>query len=337
MNGTNHQVRLAARPDGEPKPTDWAFTEEPVPTPEDGELVVRVTHVSVDPAMRGWMDDRPSYLPPVGIDEVMRAIGVGTVVESKHPDFAPGDVVTGGLGVQEYALSTGGGPLSLTKVGPSVPPTLVLSALGLTGMTAYFGLFDVGAPKDGDTVLVSGAAGATGSMVGQLAKIRNCRTIGIAGGPEKCAQLTEEFGFDAAVDYREGNVAAALARHAPDGVDVFFDNVGGEILDAGLTRLARGARVVICGAISQYNNGHAVAGPKNYLSLLVNRARMEGFVITDYADRIPAAATEVAGWLAEGRIRSREDVVTGSVADFPDTLLRLFRGANTGKLILKLA
>jgi hypothetical protein len=328
---------LAARPDGEPKPTDWAFTEEPVPTPEDGQLVVKISHVSIDPAMRAWMDDRPSYIPPVGLKDVMRAVAAGTVVKSKNPDYAPGDLVTGMLGVQDYALSGGGSVFDLSKVDRSVPLPLALSALGPTGLTAYFGLLDVGALTDGETVLVSGAAGATGGMVGQIAKLKGCRVIGIAGGPAKCARLTDDFGFDAALDYRSGNLAKQLARLAPGGVDVFFDNVGGEILDIGLTRLAMHARVVICGAISQYNHRNHVEGPSNYLNLVTKRARMEGFLIFDHADRVPAAATEISGWLADGRIRCQEHVVEGSVADFPDTLRMLFRGENTGKMILKIS
>jgi NADPH-dependent curcumin reductase len=333
MDATNHQIRLAARPTGEPAPSDWAHTEEPVPTPEDGQLLVRVTHLSLDPAMRAWLDDRPSYIPPVGLNEVMRALAGGEVVASKHPGFAVGDHVTGVFGVQEYAISDGRG---LQKVDPSAAPmTTYLSALGMTGMTAYFGLFDVGALKDGDTVLISGAAGAVGSMVGQLAKIKGCRVVGIAGGAEKCAMLTDELSFDAALDYKADGWSRGLREAAPDGVDVFFDNVGGAVLDAGLTRLARGARVVICGAISQYNSGLA-EGPKNYLSLLVNRARMEGFVIFDYADRYAEAGAEIAGWLRAGKLHSKEHVVTGSVGDFPATMLKLFRGENLGKLVLQI-
>jgi hypothetical protein len=284
------------------------------------------------------MNDTESYLPPVGLNEVMRSLGAGEVVASEHPGYAVGDTVTGVFGVQEYAVVDGNDAMSLLKVDTTaVPLSTYLAALGMTGLTAYFGLFDVGALRDGDTVLVSGAAGAVGTVVGQLAKIKGCRVIGIAGGPRKCALLTDECGFDVALDYREGELEKRLYEAAPDGVDVFFDNVGGEILDAGLTRLALGARVVISGAISQYNNLTEVQGPKNYLSLLVNRARMEGFVIIDYADRFLEAAAEMAGWLGEGKLRSQEDVVEGSLADFPDTLLKLFRGENTGKLVLKIA
>jgi NADPH-dependent curcumin reductase CurA len=333
MDATNHQIRLAARPTGEPVPSDWAHTEEPVPTPEDGQILVRVTHLSLDPAMRAWLDDRPSYIPPVGLNEVMRALAGGEVVESKNPGFAVGDHVTGVFGVQEYAISDGP---AVQKVDPAaVPMTTYLSALGMTGMTAYFGLFDVGALKDGETVLISGAAGAVGSMVGQLAKIKGCRVIGIAGGAEKCATLTDELGFDAALDYKVDGWSRGLREAAPDGVDVFFDNVGGEVLDAGLGRLARGARVVICGAISQYNSGQPY-GPKNYLSLLVNRARMEGFVVFDFANRYAEAGAEIAGWLRAGKLHSKEHVVTGSVGDFPATLPKLFRGENLGKLVLQI-
>jgi hypothetical protein len=263
----------------------------------------------------------------------MRALGAGEVVVSRHPGFSVGDHVTGAFGVQEYALSDGAGVLT---VDPSAAPLpTYLSALGMTGMTAYFGLFDVGRLAEGDTVLVSGAAGAVGSIVGQLAKIKDCRVVGIAGGKEKCAWLTDELGFDAALDYRQDALGRRLHEATPDGVNLFFDNVGGPVLDAGLARLALRARVVLCGAISQYNSG-TVAGPGNYLSLLVNRARMEGFIVFDYADRYADAAAEMAGWLRAGRLRSREDVVTGGVTDFPDTLLKLFRGENTGKLVLAL-
>ena len=334
-DNVNRQVRLAARPTGTPGPEVWDHTSEPVPEPGEGRLVVRISHISLDPAMRGWMNAGRSYIPPVEIGAVMRALGLGEVVASQHPDFAVGDLVTGTFGVQEYAESDGEG---LQKVQPSdaVPPERYLALLGMTGMTAYFGLFDVGALREGDTVVVSGAAGAVGSVVGQLAKIAGARVVGIAGGAEKCAWIVDELGFDAAIDYRSQDVGRELRTAAPDGVDVYFDNVGGEILDAVLTRLSRGARVVICGAISQYNAESAPAGPANYLSLLVNRARMQGFVVFDYADRYGEAAKELTGWLADGRIHSREDVVDGTVDDFGEVLLRLFRGENTGKLVLRL-
>jgi hypothetical protein len=330
----NHQVRLAARPVGLPTDENWQFTEEEVPEPGDGEFVVRISHISLDPAMRGWMNAGRSYIPPVEVGAVMRAGAVGQVVASAHPGFAVDDEVYAPFGVQEYAISDGAG---VQKIDSSrVPLTTYLAALGLPGMTAYFGLLDTGELADGETVVVSGAAGAVGSLVGQIAKIKGCRVIGIAGGADKCAWLTGELGFDAAIDYKSQDVAKELRTLCPQGMDVYFDNVGGEILDAALTRLARGARIVICGAVSQYNATTAVRGPANYLSLLVFRASMKGMVVFDYADRYGEAAAEMTGWLADGRLISREDVVVGDIGAFPATLLKLFRGENTGKLVLAL-
>jgi NADPH-dependent curcumin reductase CurA len=330
---TNHQVRLAMRPVGLPDETSWELTEEPLPAPGEGEVLVKVTHLSLDPAMRGWMNDVRSYIPPVGIGDVMRAGGVGKVVESRDPRYVEGAWVSGFPGIQEYAVLKGD---DLLPVDPDLaPPERWLGALGMTGMTAYFGLLDVGAPKEGETVVVSGAAGATGMLVGQIARIKGCRVVGIAGGAEKCAWLVDELGFDAAVDYKADDFKGALREHAPK-VDVFFDNVGGEVLDAVLTRLNRHARVVICGAISQYNATEKVTGPSNYMQLLVTRSRMEGFVVFDYAGRYADAARELAQWLAEGKLVAREEIVSGGVAAFPDALGRLFAGENTGKLILAL-
>lgn len=334
MTPTNHQIRLAARPEGEPKAEDFELTTEPVPDPGPGQFTVQISHISLDPAMRGWMSDRPSYIEPVKLGEVMRAGAVGRVVASAHDGFAVGEHVSGMFGVQEYALSDGRG---VAKVDPALAPLpTYLGALGMTGLTAYFGLLDVGRLAEGDTVVVSGAAGAVGSVAGQIARIKGCRTIGIAGGPQKCRWLTEELGFDAAIDYKAQNVAAALRELAPDAVDVYFDNVGGEILDAVLTRLARGARVVICGAISQYNSEQA-RGPANYLSLLVNRASMTGMIVFDFAARYGEATAELAGWLRSGQLIAREQVVDGGVADFRDVLMKLFAGENTGKLVLELS
>ena len=330
---TNHQVRLAARPSGLPRETDWSHTEEAVPAPGPGQFTVAVSHISVDPAMRGWMNAGASYVPPVEIGAVMRALAVGRVTASAHPGFAVGDDVYGVFGVQEYATSDGRGVI---KIDTSLAaPSTYLGALGATGLTAYFGLLDTGRLKEGDTVVVSGAAGAVGSVAGQIAKLKGARVIGIAGGPEKCRTLTEELGFDAAIDYRAGNVRTALREQAPRGVNVYFDNVGGEILDDVLTCLARGARVVICGAISQYNETQ-VRGPANYLMLLVARASMTGMLVFDYEDQYPQAMAELAGWLRDGKIVSREHVVHGGVADFPEALLMLFDGANTGKFVLAL-
>jgi NADPH-dependent curcumin reductase CurA len=333
MTSMNHQVRLAGRPSGLPERSHWELTEEPIPTPGPGELVTAVSHVSLDPAMRGWMNAGASYIEPVEIGDVMRAATVGRVLTSEHPGFAPGDHVYGTFGVQEYALSDGKGVM---KIDPSLaPPPTYLGTLGLSGLTAYFGLLDVGKLQERDTVVVSGAAGAVGSAAGQIAKIKGARVVGIAGGETKCRWLTDELGFDAAIDYKAQDVRRALREAAPAGVDLFFDNVGGEILDAVLTRLARGARVVICGAVSQYNATDGVRGPDNYLSLLVARASMTGMVIFDYAPRFAEAARELGAWLADGRLISREHIVEGGVEAFPDALLKLFAGENTGKLVLR--
>jgi NADPH-dependent curcumin reductase CurA len=331
---TNHQFRLAARPVGLPKRSDWQYIEEPVREPADGEVVVKVLYLSLDPAMRGWMNEGKSYIPPVGIGEVMRAGGVGRVIASKDSSRAVGDYVYGTLGIQEYAVVKAN---TVTKVDPKIAPLPVyLGTLGMPGMTAYFGLLDVGQPQAGDTVVVSGAAGAVGQVVGQIAKIKGCRVVGIAGGRAKCDYVTKDLGFDAAIDYKNEDVKEALRKHCPKGVNVYFDNVGGDILDAVLTQLARGARIVICGAISQYNNTEGVNGPRNYLSLLVNRARMQGMVVFDYADRYAEAGREMAGWMAQGKLKTREDIVAG-LETFPETLLKLFKGENTGKLVLKVA
>jgi NADPH-dependent curcumin reductase CurA len=334
MTQTNHQFRLAARPIGLPKASDWNATEEPVRQPNDGEVLVMVQYLSLDPAMRGWMNEGKSYIPPVGIGEVMRAGGAGRVVASKHPGFADGDEVQGGFGIQEYATVKGE---TLTKVDTRIAPLPVwLGTLGMPGFTAYFGLLDIGKPKEGETIVVSGAAGAVGTVVGQIGKIKGCRVVGIAGGADKCRYLVEELGFDAAIDYKSADVKTALKQHCPKGIDVYFDNVGGDILDAALTQLARHARIVICGAISQYNNTTAVKGPSNYLSLLVNRATMTGMVVFDYAARYGEAAREMAGWMKDGKLKARVDIVEG-LSTFPDTLLKLFKGENTGKLVLKVA
>jgi len=330
---TNHQFRLAARPVGLLKRSDFKYTEEPVRDLNAGEVLVKVNYISLDPAMRGWMNEGRSYVPPVGIGEVMRAGAAGHVVASKNDRFAVGDTVTGGLGVQEYAISDGAGLIKVDTKGAPLP--VFIGTLGMPGMTAYFGLLEVGQPKAGETVVVSAAAGAVGSVVGQIAKIKGCRAIGIAGGAEKCRYVVDELGFDAAIDYKHEPVFEALRKHCPKGIDVYFDNVGGEILDAALALLTRGARVPLCGAISQYNSKGA-EGPKNYLSLLINRARMEGFIVFDFASRYQEAAVQMAGWLMAGKLKSREHIVPG-LETFPDTLLKLFSGENKGKLVLKVA
>ena len=329
---TNRQFLLAKRPVGAATRDTFTFQQVPVVQPKDGQILVKNEYLSLDPAMRGWMNEGKSYIPPVALGDVMRALGVGKVVASAHPGFAAGDYVNGALGVQDYFV---GEPRGFYKVDPKlVPLPVYLSALGMTGMTAYFALLDVGAPKAGDTVVISGAAGAVGSIAGQIAKLKGCRVVGIAGGQEKCARLVDEFGFDGTIDYKSEDVLAGLKRECPPGVDVFFDNVGGDILDAVLSRLNFKARVIICGAISQYNNKEAVKGPANYLSLLVNRARMEGFVVMDYADRYASAGQEMAGWLLKGQLKSKEHIVEG-LESFPESLAKLFSWENHGKLVLK--
>ncbi|MEM7370119.1 MAG: NADP-dependent oxidoreductase [Bacteroidota bacterium] len=328
----NPQFKLAARPVGLPKASDWSFETHPIPTPGEGEVLIKTEYISLDPAMRGWMNDARSYIRPVQIGEVMRAGTAGEVVESNDPKFKPGDKVTGSGGVQAYWLSKG---KHLVKVDTSfIGLPTYLGTLGIAGLTGYFGLLDVGQPKEGETVLVSGAAGAVGSVVGQIAKIKGCRAVGIAGGPEKCAYLVNELGYDAAIDYKNESVKAGIREHCPNGVDIYFDNVGGDILNIALTRINLRARIIICGAISQYNNTTPVEGPSNYLSLLVNRARMEGIIVFDYADQYIAAAMEMGGWIAQGKLKSKEDIYEG-IENFPDVMLRLFNGNKKGKLVLK--
>ncbi len=332
MTDMNRQYLLKARPVGLPKATDFEFVSTPPVKPAAGEVLVGVEYLSLDPAMRGWMNEGRSYVPPVKLGAVMRALGVGRVIESEDPGLKAGDYVSGGFGIQSHATVPA---KDCTKIDVGLAPLpTYLNVLGMTGMTAYFGLLEVGLPKAGETVVVSAAAGAVGATVGQIAKIKGCRVVGIAGGPEKCRWLTEELGFDAAIDYKAETVAKALRTAAPQGIDVYFDNVGGEILEACLGQINLRARIVICGAISQYNATEPPKGPANYLSLLVNRARMEGMIVFDYADRYQMAAREMAGWMKEGKLKGREDIVEG-IETFPATLLKLFSGENFGKLILK--
>ncbi len=332
MNASvNRQWTLTSRPQGLPKRSDFTFAELAAPQPQDGQIVVRTHYISLDPAMRGWMNDARSYIPPIKLGEVMRAGAVGEVVASKHPGFREGEAVVGMFGMQDYAASDGSG---VQKVDAKMAPLPVfLSALGMPGMTAYFGLLDVGAPQAGQTVVVSAASGAVGALVGQIARIKGCRVVGLAGGAEKCAYVRDTLGFDAVVDYKNEDVGGGLSKHCPKGIDVYFDNVGGTILDEAMARLARHARVVICGAISQYNS-NAVAGPKNYLMLLVQHARMEGFVVFDYAARYAEGMAAMGGWLHDGSLKSKEDIVDG-LETFPETLLKLFSGENFGKLAIK--
>ena len=333
---SNRRVLLAARPQGLPKPSDWTLEDVPVAPLADGEALVRVQLLSLDPAMRGWMNEGRSYVAPVAIGEVMRALGIGEVVESRRADLPVGVTVSAQFGVQQYGRIGKDGPAWSPVDLALAPAEKWLNPLGMPGMTAYFGLLEVGQPRPGQTVVVSGAAGAVGQTVGQIARIKGCRAVGIAGGQAKCDFVVKDLGFDACVDYKAGDLREGLKAACPEGVDVYFDNVGGSVLDTVLTRLRRHARVVVCGAISQYNNTQPVRGPANYLSLLVNRARMEGMVVFDYADRYPQAVADIAGWMREGRLKSREDIVDG-IDSFNDRLLMLFSGANFGKLILRVA
>lgn len=328
----NKQWLLASRPSGAPTQENWQYQEtDPAPV-GDGQIKVKVEYISLDPAMRGWMNDSKSYIEPVQIGEVMRAGAVGEVLESNSDEFKPGDKVYGSFGVQSVAVCDTQG---IHKVDPSLAPLeRYLGVLGMPGMTAYFGLLKTGLPEAGETVVVSGAAGAVGSVVGQIAKIKGCRVVGIAGGKDKCSYLVDELGFDGAIDYKNEDVRKGLKSQCPDGVDVYFDNVGGEILDTVLTCINKHARIVICGAISQYNTTTAVKGPSNYLSLLVNRARMEGIVVFDNARQYGDAARQMAGWIGEGKLQAKEHVVEG-IETFPDTLMMLFNGENFGKLVIK--
>ena len=332
----NRQLRLAKRPVGDPAATDFEVVEEDIPSPGDDEALVKVHHISLDPAMRGWMSDAPSYLPPVGLGEVMRAGTTGVVVESNSEKLSPGDHVVGILGVQEHAVALAD---ALTKVDTNMAPLeTYLGGLGMPGLTAYFGLTEVGDLQAGDTVVISGAAGAVGSVAGQIAKAKGAaRVVGIAGGPEKCAWIVDELGFDAAIDYKSESVGRRLHELCPDGINVYFDNVGGDILDAALANLAWGARVVICGAISQYNAENGMKGPSNYMMLLVKRSRMQGFLVFDYVKQYGDALREMAGWLGDGTLKTREEIVDGSIEDFQPTLMKLFRSENTGKLVLQIA
>ncbi len=328
----NKQWILAERPVGTPDASTWRLETNPIPEIKEGEFLIKQHYISLDPAMRGWMNDMKSYIPPVQIGEVMRAGTVGEVIATKHDGYAVGDHVTGWGGVQQYTATDGA---RYHKVDPNIAPLpMYIGTLGMPGMTAYFGIIQEGKIKEGDVVLVSGGAGAVGSIVGQIAKIKGCKVVGIAGGEKKCKYMTEELGFDGAIDYKNENVYKGIKRECPDGIDVYFDNVGGDILDYALANLRFRARVVICGAISQYNNRENVVGPKNYLSLLVNRASMQGMVVLDYAKDYQKAAMEMGMWIAQGKMKSREDIYEG-IENFPETFHRLFNGKKMGKLVLK--
>lgn len=331
----NRQWRLAVRPIGFIKESDFEWREEPVPTPGEGEILVRNIYLSLDPANRGWVREVKSYIPTVAIGEVMRGITIGVVEQSHHADFQAGDIVQGILGWQEYALTDGAGITQLPR-DPSLPLTAYMGLFGIIGPTAYFGLLDIGKPKAGETLVVSAAAGAVGSLVGQIGKIKGCRVVGIAGTDEKCRWITEALGFDAAINYKTEPFRERLQKHCPDGIDVYFDNVGGEILDAVLSLINVRARIVICGTISHANVTEPVPGPYNFRNILTQRARVEGFIILDYVDRFQEATEDLGRWLTEGKIQYRVEVVDG-LENAPRAINKLFDGSNKGKLIVKVS
>ena len=331
----NRQWRLAARPQGAFKASDFQWAEEPARAPAEGEVLVRSVYLSLDPTQRNWANEQASYLPPVGLGEVMRGGAIGVVEESRDPAFEPGDRVQGLLGWQSYATVPARALTALPPI-PGLPLDAYFGLLGHIGATAYFGLLDVGKARAGETLVVSAAAGAVGSLVGQIGRIQGCRVVGIAGSAEKCRWLTRDLGFDAAIDYKHESVPERLRETCPNGVDVYFDNVGGEILDWVLARINLRARIVVCGLISTYNATGPVVGPANFRNILVQRARAEGFIVLDYLPRFAEAVAALAGWYAAGQIRYRVDVVEG-LENAPAALHRLFDGSNTGKLMVKIS
>ena len=333
-NLTNRQWRLAARPEGLIKETDFEWVQEPVRSIADGEILVRNIYLSLDPANRGWVRERASYVEPVQIGDVMRGLTIGVVEESRNQRFSKDDIVSGKIGWQDYAISTGS---DLRKIRPGpLPLTAHLGLFGMVGMTAYFGLLDVGKPKAGETLVVSGAAGAVGSIVGQIGKIVGCRVVGLAGSDAKCSWLTDELGFDAAINYKTESVARKLHKHCPDGVDVIFENVGGEILDAEMMWINDFARIVICGLISNYNATEPAPGPSSFPLVLIRRARVQGFIVFDFAERYVEAVEKLIEWYEEGRLKYRVDVYDG-LETAPRNINRLFDGSHDGKLIIKVS
>ena len=332
----NRQILLAARPVGMIKESDFTRHEAPIPAPKDGEFLVRNVYLSLDPTNRGWMNEADTYLPAIKIGEVIRGGGIGVVEASRNPGYTAGDVVFGMIGWQDYYLGRATDPMPMMVLPKGAPLVASLSVFGVTGLTAYFGLLDIGQPKEGDTVVVSGAAGATGSIAGQIAKIKGCRVIGLAGSADKCRWVTQDLGFDACIDYKTENVAARLKELCPRGVDVYFDNVGGEILDTVLAQINLRARVVLCGAISMYNAKELPPGPRNYMNLIIKRGRMEGFIVTDFLPRFGEGIMQLMQWVGEGTIKHAEDIVDG-LENAPTAINRLFTGENRGKLIVRVS
>jgi NADPH-dependent curcumin reductase len=331
---TNRVCKLVKRPPpGLVKRDIFSIEDVPLADPGPGQFRVKLGYISLDPAMRGWINEGKSYVPPVGIGEVMRAYSVGVIDKSNHPDFKVGEAVQGLLGVQQYAISNGErvGKVDLSKA----PMERWVGGLGMPGWTAYFGLLEIGQPKAGETVVVSAASGAVGSIVGQIAKLKGCHVVGLAGGPEKCAFVKNELGFDACIDYKAGNLAANLKAACPKGIDVYFENVGGEILDTVLLQMNVFGRIPVCGLISAYNATSVPEGPKNLRCVLTQRLTMRGLIVFDWANRIPEAIKELGSWHAAGKLKIREDVRTGGIDAYPDTLNLLYTGGNNGKLVLK--
>lgn len=337
MTHINRQWLLKSRPAGMVQEQNFELNEAPMPAPslEAGEFLVRNLYFSFEPAMRGWIEDKPSYLPPVALGEPMRSTAIAQVIESNNPDFPEDSMVQGMFGWQEYAIGGGDSLFPANPVPSDVPPSLLLSIMGGTSLTAYFGLLHIGQPEKGDTVLVSGAAGATGSVVAQIAKIKGCRVIGIAGGKEKCDWLRNEVGVDHAIDYKSDNIERSIAKLCPDGINVFFDNVGGDTLQAGIEHIAQFGRIVLCGAISEYNDEVARPGPNNLMNLVKFSVRMEGFIMFNFIDKVDEAYSDLGNWLAEGKLVWKEDVQEG-FDNIPATFLRLFDGRNNGKQLLKI-
>lgn len=335
---SNRRYLLVRRPHGTPVPEDFSLVEAPIPTSPAGGFVVRNHYASLDPAQRGWMDDAPSYMPPIPLGDPVRATTVGVVHSSDNPDFKPGDWVLGMNGIEDYSAVMPGGFTSHIDVSLADSPSKFLSAMGAVGLTGYFGLLDAGKPKAGETLLVSGAAGAVGSVVGQIGKIHGCKVIGIAGGADKCRRLIDDYGFDIAIDYKGKSVAelsAEIGAAAPNGVDIIFENVGGDVMDAELMNLAKGARIILCGLISEYNSPEKV-GIRNLWQVLVQEATIIGFLVMGYVPRFAEGGAQIARWMAEGKLRIDEDVQVG-IENSYDAFMRLFAGANTGKLVLKIA
>lgn len=335
MSKINRQWRLAARPSGLIKDSDFEWHEDTISPPAEGQVLIRNIYLSIDPTYRVWMNESESYMPPVAIGEVMRGGAVGVIEQSRNTEFEEGDIVQGLLGWQDYALDDGTGIVKLLK-DASIPMTHYLGIFGGNGLAAYFGLMDIGQPKEGETLVVSAAAGGVGSLVGQIGKIKGCKVVGIAGSDEKCDWITNELGFDAAINYKKENVSQSLSHHCPDGIDIYFDNVGGEILDAVLDQINLHARIVLCGLISQYNASEPVLGPHNYVNILYKRARIEGFIVLDYLDRVMEAMTDLGTWLFEGKLQYNVDIVDG-LENAPEAVNMLFDGSNRGKLVVKIS